>query len=67
MKLTKVLSIIFLIFSFHNFVKADDISDFEIEGMSVGNNLLTHINLKTIKNSRKYTYNSDKFYFFFIF
>ena len=62
MKLTKVLSIIFLIFSFHNFVKADDIRDFQIEGMSIGDNLLTHINLKTIKDSRKYTYNSNKFY-----
>ena len=51
MKLTKALTIIFLIFSFHNFVKADDIRDFEIEGMSIGDSLLKFMSIDKINNN----------------
>ena len=54
--------LIFLItiFSFQSWTKADDIRDFEIEGVSVGDNLLDHYNTlgvtkKFIKN-KKLTY-----------
>ena len=36
------LSILLLIFSFQAFAKADDISEFEIEGISIGDSLLEH-------------------------
>ena len=51
MKLTKALIIIFLIFSFNNFVKADDIRDFEIEGMSIGDSLLKFMSIDKINNN----------------
>ena len=51
MKLTKAITIIFLIFSFHNFVKADDIRDFEIEGMSIGDSLLKFMSIDKINNN----------------
>ena len=35
-----VLLIIIFIFNIHNFTKADDIKDFEIEGMSLGDSAL---------------------------
>ena len=64
MKLTKALTIIFLIFSFHNFVKADDIRDFEIEGMSIGDSLLDFFTQNEIKNYTKdYYANNPNFEF----
>lgn len=51
MKLTKALTILFIIFFFHNILKADDIRDFEMEGMSVGDSLLDYFNEETIKNN----------------
>ena len=51
-----------LIFSFQSWTKAEDISDFEIEGMSIGDSLLDYMTEKEIK---KYTgknyYKVDKF------
>ena len=38
----KILIILILIFSIQSWTKADDIRDFEIEGMSIGDNLLDH-------------------------
>lgn len=46
-----LLIIYFLFFSFQNFSKANDIKDFEIEGISVGSSLLDHFSLKKIKLS----------------
>ena len=40
----RLLLILILTFSFQSWTKADDIRDFEIEGMSVGENLLDHFN-----------------------
>jgi hypothetical protein len=41
---------------------ADDIKDFQIEGISIGDSLLDHFKKKTIKSARKYKYKNDKFY-----
>ncbi len=43
------LSILVLIFSLQSSVKADDVSDFEIEGMSIGESLLDYFNEDEIK------------------
>ena len=53
MKLIKknILIIFLFIFLLPNWTKADDIKDFEIEGLSVGSSLLDHFSLKKIKAS----------------
>ena len=43
-------------------VSADDVRDFEIEGISIGDSLLDHFKIKTIKSARKYEYKNTKFY-----
>ena len=43
------LIILIFIFSFQSWTKADDISEFEIEGMSVGDSLLNYFTEKEIK------------------
>ena len=49
--------VLVLIFSFQSWTKADDISDFEIEGMSIGDSLLEYFSEDKIKNSIvKYSY-----------
>jgi hypothetical protein len=58
----RLLLILILSLSFHSWTKADDVRDFEIEGISVGDSLLDHFEIKTIKSSRKYKYKNDKFY-----
>ncbi|MDA0968404.1 MAG: hypothetical protein O2935_03585, partial [Proteobacteria bacterium] len=58
----RLLLILIIIFSLQSLIKADDIKDFQIEGMSIGDSLLDYVNNRTIKNSRKYEYNDDKFY-----
>jgi len=57
----KTLVILVLLFS--SSVVAEDISDFQIEGMSVGDSALDYFNEKYINNKGKITYpSSDKFY-----
>ena len=53
---------IIIIFNLQAWTKANEIKDFEIEGMSIGDSLLDYANKRTINNSRKYYYKSDKFY-----
>ena len=43
------LLILILTFSFQSWTKADDISDFEIEGISIGDSLLEHFSESKIK------------------
>ena len=43
------IAVLVLIFSFQSWTKADDIRDFEMEGMSVGDSLLSYFNEKQIK------------------
>ena len=46
----KYLAIIFLVFSFYSWTKADDIRDFQIEGMSIGDSLLNFYTEEEIKS-----------------
>ena len=57
-----LLLILILTFSFQTLTKADDVRDFEIEGISIGDSLLDHFKIKTIKSARKYEYKNTKFY-----
>tara|TARA_B110000483_G_C17970696_1_gene455734 strand:- start:104 stop:706 length:603 start_codon:yes stop_codon:yes gene_type:complete len=58
----RLLLILILIFSFQSLTKADDIRDFQIEGISIGDSLLDYFKINTIKSARKYEYSNDKFY-----
>ena len=58
------IAVLVLIFSLQSWTKADDIRDFEIEGMSVGDSALDYFTKKDIKKAIKerITYpNSQKF------
>ncbi len=44
------LSVLILIFSLQSFSKADDIREFEIEGISIGDSLLKHFSKKSIED-----------------
>jgi len=64
MKPTKILLFtIILILSLQSWSKADDIRDFQIEGMSIGDSLLDFFTLNQIKKFHRTDYkNSKKFY-----
>jgi len=47
------IAVLILIFSLQSWTKADDISDFEIEGISIGDNLLDYLD-KTYVEKNKY-------------
>ena len=55
----RLLPILILTFSFQTFAKADDLRDFQIEGMSVGDSLLDYMNKNQINNSKR-NYFTDK-------
>ena len=56
------IAVLVLIFSFQSWTKADDVRDFEIEGMSIGDSLLDHFSKEEIKKSLIEDYpNSDKY------
>ena len=57
----RLLLILILTFSFQTLTKADDISDFEIEGMSVGDSLLDHFDITRIKGGLKDWYPDKTF------
>ena len=46
----RLLLILILTFSFQNLTKADDIRDFEIEGISIGDSLLDYFSQEEINN-----------------
>ena len=56
------LSVLILIFSLQSWTKADDIRDFVIEGMSVGDSLLSNFSRQKINNSLIERYPKDDFY-----
>ncbi len=57
------ITVLVLIFSLQSLTKADDLRDFEIESISVGDSLLEHISKKEIlENIINYPYASDKYY-----
>ncbi len=56
------LSVLILIFSIQSWTKADDIRDFEIDKMSIGDSLLDFISKSKIKSLRKSYYPNSKKY-----
>ena len=44
------ISVLFLIFSLQSWTKADDIKDFQIEGISLGDSLLNYFSKDEIDN-----------------
>ena len=64
----RLILILILTFSFQSWTKADDIKDFEIEGISIGDSLLNHFSKSQIKANSVYDYylnikkNPGKFY-----
>ena len=56
-----IIIIIILILFISNSVVAENISDFEIEGVSLGDNLLTNYNETEINFAHSYKYKNDKF------
>lgn len=59
----RFILIIILILNLQSWTKADDISDFEIEGISIGDSLLDHFSVEEIDKSLK-VYHKDKKYIF---
>ena len=57
----KILLIIIFTFSLQTLIKADDIKDFEIEGISIGDSLLDYFSKKEILDNSKADYESKKF------
>jgi len=59
----RLLLIFILTLSFQTLVKADDIRDFEIEGMSVGDSLLDFMTINEINSSKLNYVSDDKKYY----
>ena len=55
------IAVLVLIFSLQSWTKADDISDFEIEGMSIGDSLLDYFSKSKIKNNEQEYYSNNEF------
>ena len=53
LNMKRLLLILILTFSFQSWTKADDIRDFQIEGMSIGDSLLDYFNKAKIKSNEK--------------
>ena len=60
--MNRLLLILILTFSFQSLTKADDIRDFQIEGMGIGDSALDFFNKKKIDNIKSYYPNSKKFF-----
>ena len=57
----KLFLILILTFSLQSLSKADDIKDFEIEGMSIGDSALDFFTKKEIKDKKRNYYKDDEF------
>ena len=57
----RLLLILIVTFSFQTWTKADDIRDFQIEGMSLGDSLLDFFSLEEIKSFKAYFYNDKEY------
>ena len=55
------LLVLVLVFTLQSLTKADDIRDFEIEGISIGDSLLDYASEKEIKNQMMTDYNSSTY------
>ena len=56
------LAVLILIFSFQSWTKADDIKDYEVEGMSIGDSLLDFYTLENLSNFSSSFYPSSQTY-----
>ncbi len=56
------IAVLVLIFSLQSFTKADDIRNFEIEGISIGDSLLDYMTVKEIKNADRNYVKNKKYY-----
>ena len=54
------ITVLVLIFSLQSWTKADDIRDFEIEGMSLGDSLLDYVSEGVIKSNKSFYINQKK-------
>jgi len=54
--------ILILAFNLQSWTKADDIRDFEIEGISIGDSALKYFDKKILENNKEYEWYEDKFY-----
>ena len=59
LNMKRLLLILILTFSFQSLTKADDIRDFEIEGMSIGDSLLNYFTKDEVK-SKKFFFKAQK-------
>tara|TARA_B100001059_G_C17630164_1_gene473999 strand:+ start:46 stop:621 length:576 start_codon:yes stop_codon:yes gene_type:complete len=59
--MNRLLLIFILVFSIQNLTKADDIKDFQIAGMSIGDSALDFFTKKEINNNKSYMYNNKKY------
>ena len=57
------IAVLVLIFSLQSFTKADDISEFEIEGMSIGDSALDYLSKSEIEKNKYYA--EYTFYYWF--
>ncbi len=55
------ITVLVLIFSLQSLSKADDIYDFEIDGLSIGESILDHFNKEGIEREKAQYYKSNKF------
>src|SRR6056300_1608360 len=62
------IAVLVLILALQSWTKADDIRDFEIEGISIGDSLLNHFTKKELDNALEiYNYpGSNKFIYYFL-
>ena len=58
----KLLLIFIFTFIFQNLTKADDIRDFQVEGISIGDSLLDYMTVKEIKNADRNYVKNKKYY-----
>ena len=59
----RLLLILILTLSFQSWAKADDIRDFQIEGMSIGDSALDYFSEEEIKKGIRYDYYKDDLYY----
>jgi len=64
--MNKILLILILTLCFNSWTKADDISDFEIEGISIGDSLLDFVSKSDIKKNKDFKH-PDKKYFQYLY
>ena len=60
-KMRVFITILILFFTLQSVVKADDIKEFEINGVSIGDNLLDFFSESEINNNKSYLYKNKKY------